>query len=261
MQFCDKLKISARDYYFSLDKKDNYIHLKIKKIYECLVSKQYEKTNYLIKHFSLKIPLTNQNNRFFQYCKLRYNYETNKTINISLLTQKINKYLSYPECSNSKVFDFVDILFLMLISQIEIRQNKVHGLNALINILNSPEFLYLSSENRDILPPIYSNVSIMLGKLNRFSECIKIAEDGISYCNKYSYSKSLTRLYYSLSIANKKLNHLSDAEYNASLCLASAISTNNSAELNIFYELLRNDYNKDPFLQLMQNKGKLLKNN
>lgn len=259
MEFCEKLGISARDYYYSLNEKDNYNHSKIKNIYSKLTAGNLKETSVLLEEFTRNTPLTNQNERFLNYCKLRYKYDSNRN-NAENVLKEINHNVNYPNCDKTDAFDFVDILFLLLIAQIEITQDKEQALNMLLSILKNPDLLYLSSENRNIIPTIYSNVAIMLGRLNKLEECILIAKQGVNYCLKYSYNKSLTRLYYSLSLSHKKLDHPFDAEYYSSLCITSAISRNNKNEINHFYKLLEDDFKKDPFILLLQNKTHLLKN-
>jgi hypothetical protein len=249
MEFCDQLGISARDFYYSLNEKDVSELDKIKKVYTAIGNRKYPEAEQLLKQLHHSY-MTVQNERFYKYCELRLNYEMTNKQNKAFTLKELSKYMNYPACESYAVFDFVDILFLLLIAQIEIETGNTRSLNILIKILSNNQLLYLSAENRNILPPIYSTVAIMLGKLSMFTECIELADQGINYCTKYAYSISLTRLYYSKAIAYQMLNDLVNAEYYAALCLCNVIAINNKNEINYFYDMLKDDFKKDPFLMI-----------
>lgn len=246
-QFCEVLGISTRDFYYTLNQKDQYIFNSIKKIYNKLTIKSFVEAYDLLVKYKDVSNLTNQNYRFLEYCRIRFNYDNKKELPIVTMS-RIKNYISYPECESYTAYDFVDILFLLLISKIETTNMIDTGLNILIKILKDSEMLYLSAENRNIIPPIYANTSLMLGTLNKLTECLDISQEGIKYCRKYSFSSSLTWLYYSSSIAHKKLNNQKDAKHYAVLCLSSAVANNNESVTKHFYRLLLNDYNIDPLL-------------
>ena len=124
----------------------------------------------------------------------------------------------------------------------------------LIRILNDQNILYLSAENKNILPSIYSSVSIMLGKLKKYQECRRVVDKGVEYCIKYSLNKSLSRLYYSRAIAYKKLDFIEKAEFNAALCFSNVLSRNKIKETNYFFKLLSKDFKQDPFRIISKNK-------
>jgi hypothetical protein len=257
MEFCDNLGISSRDFYYSLNEKDVFELNKIKKVYYAIGNKQYKTAEDLL--FKIRNSfMTNQNERFFYYCEIRLKYES-KQLNKNDTLLAASKYVNYPECESYNVFDFVDILYILLISQIEIDTDIIRGIKILIKILTNNDFIYLSSENRNIIPPIFSTVTIMLGKLKMFERCIEIADKGIEFCTKYDYYKSLTRLYYSKAIAYQMIKDDKNAEFNAVLCLTNVISLNNRSDIKYFYNLLKKDFKIDPFSLIQEYKDDILK--
>ncbi|ERJ12643.1 helix-turn-helix transcriptional regulator [Haloplasma contractile] len=258
MDFCDNLGISARDFYYSLNEKDVYVLKHIKNLYYALTKKKYNKVSSLLENTHNIDLMTNQNRRFFNYCLIRFYYETKKYDEKHAISEA-SKYVDYPKCKDNNVFDFVDILFLLFIAQIEIHVGIQQGLKILLKILSNKNFLYLSSENRSILPPVYSTVSIMLGKLKLYDQCIEITDSGIDFCIKNSFNKSLTRLYYSKAVAHKMLDNLDLAKHYAVLCFTNVISRNNKSEIKLFYKTLMQDFDIDPFVLIQLQKEAFLK--
>lgn len=246
-EFCEVLGISTRDFYYTLNQKDQYIFNSIKVIYSKLISKSLKEAYRLLDEFRDIDNITNQNFRFLNYCRIRFDYDDNRVLPEGAI-DRIKKYIPYPDCKDSEAYDFVDILFLLLISKIETKKENETGLNILLKILSNNEMIYLTAENRNIIPPIYANTSLMLGSLNKLHECLRISLEGIGYCKKHSFSSSLTWLYYSASIAHKKLDHQRDSKYYALLCMSSAIANNKPSVTSHFYNLLSSDFNNDPYL-------------
>lgn len=146
----------------------------------------------------------------------------------------------------------MDILFLLMLAEIQVKTEKVQALDQLINILNNPDSLYLSPEKRDLIAPIYSNVSILLGRLNRLNELLKINSLGIEYCLKNSFSRSLTKLYQTRALALYKLERFSEAEEFIAKAISNTISIEPfEATTKLFAQLVK-EFNKNPFDVLIE---------
>lgn len=109
MEFCEKLGISARDFYFSLNEKDAYEFDKIRNIYLSILKKDYDKATQLLKQIQNIDALNIQNERFIHYCLIRSAYEQGKINALNALKQA-TKLVNYPECEHNDVFDFVEFL-------------------------------------------------------------------------------------------------------------------------------------------------------
>ena len=257
MEFCNNLSISARDFYYSLNEKDMYEYKQIRGLYYKLINKKYFEVTETLKNLSKITNLNKQNARFYEYCKIRFLYE-NRHLDKDAVHKKYSKIVNYPNCIKNNAFDFVDIITILCIAQIEIELQIEDAMKLLIRILNDRNVLYLSAENKNILPPIFSSVSIMLGKLEKYLECIRVADEGVKYCIKYSLNKSLSRLYYSRAISYKKLDFINKAEFNAALCFSNVLSRNNTKETIYFFKLLSKDFKQDPFRLINKNKDSFI---
>lgn len=253
MEFCNSLSISARDFYYSLNEKDLYDYQIVRNLYYKLCNKKYSEVTKPLDKLSKRDNLNNQNTRFYEYCKTRFLYEK-KQLRKDDAYKQYSVIVDYPNCIKNNAFDSVDVITILCIAQIEIEVQIEDAMKLLIRILNDRNILYLSAENKNILPPIYSSVSIMLGKLERYQECIRVADKGVEYCIKYSLNKSLSRIYYSRAISYKKLDFIDKAEFNAALCFSNVLSINNTQETDYFFKLLSKDFKQDPFRIISKNK-------
>ncbi len=257
MEFVNKLGISARDFYYSLYDKDRYDFNIIKNLYIKLEHKNYTDFTSKLDLLSKQEGLSIHNQRFLAFIQTKYLLDK-KDILETTAVSRFSKICEYPACANKNVFDFVDIISLHLIAQLEYKTGKTGSINLLLRILKDRNIMYLTSDTESILPSIYSNVSIILGRLGRIEEWISLATEGVDFCLANDYGKSLTRLYYSLSMAHKQLNNGTLAEHYAALCYSNAIARNNPLEAQQFFKLLEKDFHKDPFRMIVESKEKIL---
>lgn len=257
MEFVNKLGISARDFYYSLYDKDRYDFNEIKHLYLKLEQKDYTDFNTKLDALSKLEGLSTHNQRFLSFIQTKYLLDK-KDILESTAIFRFSDVCEYPRCLNKNVFDFVDIISLHLIAQLEYKIGKTDSVDLLLRILKDRSIMYITSDTESIIPSIYSNVSIILGRLGRTEEWISLATEGVDFCLNNDYGKSLTRLYYSLSMAHKQLNNGTLAEHYAALCYSNAIARNNPNEAQQFFKLLEKDFHKDPFRIIIESKDKIL---
>lgn len=257
MDFVNKLGISARDFYYSLYDKDRYDFNEIKNLYIKLEHKNYFDFTSKLDSLSKQEGLSFHNQRFLTFIETKYLIDKKDILETTAFS-RFSEICEYPTCINKNVFDFVDIISLHLIAQLEYKTGKTGSIDLLLRILKDRNIMYLTSDTESILPSIYSNVSIILGRLGRVEEWIALALEGVNFCLANDYGKSLTRLYYSLSMAHKQLNNGTLAEHYAALCYSNAIARNNPNEAQQFFKLLEKDFNKDPYRMIVESKDKIL---
>lgn len=244
IQFCNKMGVSSRDFYYTLNISDLNDFIHIKEIYWSLVNKNYKNTQSLISKSKIKTEhLSNQNQRLYNYCLIRNEYSTNN-ISDNDTINRIAKLIDFKAKELIKVFDFVDILLLLLVAEIEVKSQKTDTLYVLTALLKTNQVLYLSPDSRELISPIYSNVCIMLGRLSKYEDILDINKAGIEFCLKYSFSKSLTRLYYTRAIALKKLDRSEESEEYAVKCLFNSLSLNNNEDYFKFSQCIMKDFDK-----------------
>lgn len=251
LEFCERLGISSRDFYFTLNEKDEYDFKVLKNLYNFIVNKDYYEAKKILDKGFKHSYLTVQNRRLLEYCKIRYLYKQ-KEYTSDQAVKEIGININIQECCKNEIFDFVDILFLLMLAEIQVKTDKVQALDQLINILANPESIYMCPEKRDLIAPIYSNVSILLGRLNRFDELLKINSLGIEYCLKNSFSRSLTKLYQTRALALYKLERFSEAEEYIAKCISNSISIESIEVTTKLFAQLAKEFNKNPFDVLIE---------
>lgn len=243
--FCNKLNISISDFFYSLSEKDRMVYSSIADIYSKIISGDIKTAKYDYEHFKYKNTLEEQNERFFYYIGIRINYDYEQTNDITTL-YLLKKHCNYQKTSKNNAFDFVDILYLHLISQIEIKSKTTNAMEVLEKILNSDEKIYISSENKHIFPPIYANLSIILGKLGKIMDSLKMSQNGIKFCIHHQIFKSLSSLYYTEMYSHHLLGNAEKSYSSAIKCISSCISSENHKDLVFYIDLIEKDLGVNP---------------
>jgi len=156
------------------------------------------------------------------------------------------------------MFDFVDLVSIQLISEIEIGFKKETALNLIIKILQISDIFCISSESRHIVPSLYGNVCISVSRLNRNDDALKLSEQGIKYSKKYSDYSTMTHLRYIRALSLLKLGYVQQGEIEAIRCICNAITKDDLYELEIFHRVLTKDFKVDPMSIIMKYKNELL---
>lgn len=243
-EFCDKLRISVNDFYYSASKQDIYEFKKINELYKLIQKRMFEEFYEKAQDMYMPSIVEEQNKRFFNYCYAKADYEMQNE-NESNIMMVLKKIANYPACLGQNVFDFVTLVSLQLIAEIEIKNDVDIALLKLIDILSNVEIMYTSSETNTILPCVYSNVAIFLLRRHRFDDCLKISKRGVEYSIEHFDMSGLAHLYYCKSISSLKLGLINDSEECAKLCLMTALVKNNSYELEMFKKALTKDFGFD----------------
>lgn len=243
-KFCEKLGISLSDFFYSLNKKDRYDYRKLSKIYHTVINHNLNEAEKLISNLRTPKLFDQQNYKFYQYLQIRINYEKDK-INTDELYKNIFEVINLNHLQQGNFYSFVDILFLHLMCRHEVNYGQYDTLHTLEKILKSDESIYISSENKTILPPIYANVSSYLGKLGFIKESLSLAITGLRYCQDNNLTDSLPHLYYSKMLGYLNTNKYESAQLSAIECLSACVSTNKKLYVT-YYELIKNDLGLEP---------------
>jgi hypothetical protein len=114
-------------------------------------------------------------------------------------------------------------------------------------ILKSDEKIYISSENKHILPPIYANLSIFLGKLGKIEDSLNMSQTGIKFCIHHQTSNSLSNLYYTEMFSHHLQGNLEKSYSSAIKCISNCISSENHKDLIFYINLIEKDLGVNPF--------------
>ncbi|MBN2605271.1 MAG: hypothetical protein JXR62_05520 [Bacilli bacterium] len=244
-QFCEKLRISPSDFYYSFNEKDRYEYKKIVDLYNMINKNELSEFNTKLMKISKRNLISTQNERFLTYCIEKFNF-INKNSTPNMIMDKLSILADYPACINKSAFDFVDLISIQQIAEIEVGFKNERALNLLLKIMKSDDMMYISSESRHILPSIYANTSLLLGRLNKYNDSLEISSEGIKYSILHSNFGSLTHLRYIRSLSLLKLELRVEAEIEAMKCICNAISRESKSDLKIFFDVLKKDFGENP---------------
>ena len=243
--FCNKLGISAKDFYYSANEKDRYEYSKVVALYSHLQKNDLSMFLKELKEIKEERLVNNQNKRFLNYCLIKYQNMTNK-VNDKTCIEELSSICSYPQNKKYESFDFVDIISLAMIAEIEVKYKREEALILLSKILTSGRLIYISSESRHILPNVYTTVSILLSRLQKFEEAFNLSKSGVEYSIAHSNFSTLTHLYYVQFYTSLKLGNNRQAEIYAVKSLANCIAKGDKIEYNTTYNLLKKNLGSDP---------------
>lgn len=128
VEFCKRLKISTTDFYYSARESDKYEFQQINNLYKFISARDFEKFYSEIRNIKRDRIIDIQNLRFYDFCILKVEFELNKKTNDQLI-RELSKIIDYPNCIGKTAFDFVDLITLQLIAEIETKFEKDTALN------------------------------------------------------------------------------------------------------------------------------------
>ena len=245
-QFCDSLGISLRDFYFSYQTEDRNDYLKVYELYTLIQEKKFDKLYMIVNAFDRQTILSKQYQRFFDYCKVKADY-LNKKMGPFEVVDTLCDIIDYPDCLERTAFDFVDVLAMTLIAEVETNLNKEKAIHKLLEILKSSDILYVSYELKHILAPTYANVVLFLSRLRQFEYAADLALEGIETAQKFDDMTSVAMLRYIRSYSLLQLGFQPEAEMEAARCLMTLIAKNDVLELQKYYEIITKDFDQDPY--------------
>ena len=244
-QFCEKLKLSPSDFYYTASKRDRYELQKIYNLYQMIYTHDYSRFTEELSKINRKKLISKQNEKFLEYCILKSSV-VHKTESDEKIIRKLFELVDYPACLDKDTFDFVDINVLMLIAEIQIKYDEFQTLNKLIEILNNHKKIIARSDTNQMYPAIYTNASLFLCRINRFEDALTLSSSGIKFSKEYNNLSSMGRLYYVKSHSLLKLGRKREAEIEAARCIACAIAKDNPEELRVFFKEIELDHKINP---------------
>lgn len=239
--FCRKLSLSMSDFYYSFHQQDSKEYMKVYEIFQEINNNNLKKAYRLIDDLESHKFLNIQSERWFSYCKITINVVSNK-INSYTAYELYKKLVNYPSCLDKKVFDFVDIIIIMKIANIEYVLKKEEALIFLYKVLYDRKILYVSSDSRYILPSIYADVTRIFGMKDMIEEALTVSSNGIEYSLKIDDSHALAKLYYFKSYALFRLGKVNEGLLEAKKCIATTISRNDKKDEELYSRLIKDDF-------------------
>ncbi len=245
-QFCERLKISTADFYFASKNDDEIETRKILSIYRLLTERNYKQLFKEASKIDRDYIFEIQNRRLYDFTIAKAKYDQN-LITLEEAYDVFTSVADYPTCIDYKMFDFVSISALVIISEFEVKVHKESALQLLMDILVTPKMIYASEVNSNIIPIIYLDVCLYLLRLHRFKAANYMADSGIKFVLPRRVSTGLAFFYYTKAYALLMLDDIKNAEINAVRCLMTTMGEQRDEDIERFYRILKKDFNKDPY--------------
>jgi transcriptional regulator with XRE-family HTH domain len=257
IEFCKNLGLSPDEFFYSFKERDSIEHKNVSKLFNLIAARRFE--DYFKSDFtSIRKGLVNVKNiKWLDYCTERALNETKRKHDFATL-DTVKEIMNYPECLHRNAYDFIDVLYILFIAELEVKHNEVNALNCLIEILKDKNKYYISPDYKNVYPSIYGTASILLGRLKRYKESLEICNLGIEFTKLHRTLEALSHLRYMKAYNLKVLGFVHEAEKEAIRCLMTSIAKDDEFEAKMFYRVLKKDFNIDPFDNLLKYKDELL---
>lgn len=243
--FCLKLGFSTPEFFASYNRMDVGEYQKVVELYGYLGKYDYLNARKIIIELEQKTFVNDFAKRFFAYCVIQYNNLTN-SITKALAYEQFSTLIDYPACLQRTFFNIIDTLCLQQLAMLELHMESKKAQEYLYTLLIDRKFVFVTMDNRHILPVIYSTVSWIFGMSGEFQKSLDIAESGIAYCIVIDSNHDLDKLYYYQSLCLFKLNHHERSKHAARKCLATLISSNNKPLFQKTVEVMSRDFGFNP---------------
>ena len=244
-QFCEKLKISPSDFYYTATQRDRFELQKIYEMYRMMYTHDYSHVSETLSKVDKKKLISKQNVKFLEFCIVKAQH-VHKAKSDQDVMEELKLIADYPKCLEKKTFDFIDINVLMMMAEIQIKFEEYETLNKLVEILHQRSSIITRTDTSQLFPTIFSNVSLFLCRLNRHQDAIDLASEGIKFSIDFNNLSSLAHLHYVKSHSLLQLGFRKDAEIEAARCIACAVAKENLTEMNVFFKELEFDHKINP---------------
>jgi hypothetical protein len=244
-KFCDKLNITAHDFYNSFHLNDVIEYKKVTNLYHSIQKSHFENALKLIEHFDNHNFLSPLSKDFFSFCNIFYRHKSGN-ITKHYAHELYGTLIDYPQMLNKPGFNFIEITVLLKIASIESSCKKTVAAEKLYHLLNSRDNFYLSSNTRYILPPIYVGLSKIFWRFGETLKCIQLIDEGIEYSLSINDMLALPELFYLKAYMLKTVEHDENkALIYANKCLNLLIIKNDDRGFKRFKNLLAMDFGDD----------------
>lgn len=254
LEFCENLSINSKDFYYSLADKDQADRDKIREVFYAIGAKDLDRAGRLLDIAKQIKNLTNFNKKYLDYCIIRFEYQSGNIYPEEAI-DRLQKLINYPDSYYNEAFDMVDVMIILKFTDIQTRKTKKDDhVDFLLQIINNTDKLFISSEERQYMPLIYSNACRALGVKGRFEEAIEYAKIGAKYCLRWNYTDVLDDMYFFASLGNKLIGNMQEAEKYAALTMHACYALKTPDHIKRYYNMLKNEFNKDPFIFMEESK-------
>lgn len=238
-----KLNISSNEFYTSFHSTSDNEFKYVKEMYHQILNKNYYRVKEINKILSNATFSTSEVKNFYEFNSVLYMYKTNQITEFAAL-DKFSRLIDYTSFENKSFITFIDLLCLIEIASIEKQLKKESALKYLHDLLTERNKIYLSSNTRYFLPPLFFRISKIYGINGDIDKSIQIATEGLKYSIKTNDMSSLEHLYYIISLGYLKKGNILTAQTYKRKCLYVCEVKNDNKSLNNFRIIFEKDFEK-----------------
>jgi len=256
--FCNRVGLSLDEFYYSLFQHDKKEYIRIHELYVLIQKKKFEDFYKAAKKLNIKYIVSVFHRKFYQFCMIKADFETKK-LTPQHAKDNFAALINYPKCISNNAFNFIDILCLSVIANIEVRNHEYTALKRLEEILTNTSLQYMNSESDKLMPSVYANVSLLYYLDKDYIGSLKIAEKGIMFSIESKDFGQLHYLHYMAAYNHFVLGNRKMCNIEAIQCLYAAILTQDEDTISFFHKMLIDDLGYDVLDDAKKYKDTLLK--
>jgi hypothetical protein len=240
--FIEKLNMTDMDFYNSFHRHDEDEYLKISRIYNHINNEKYDKAYDEVDSLKNKKFLGKLSHDFYKFCIILLHHNSGDYSDMYAI-DLFAKLINYPQCLEKKSFNFVEIVCLNKIVFISSKYGKFEASDKLLAVVMNEEFRYLSSNNRFVLPGVYTNLAIAFGRKGDYNTSSMLCNTGIKFSLQTNDTSALIQLYYMRALNKYYQGDRSDFLSDVMLSLYSTLVTDNPAQFNHYSKMCQEDFN------------------
>ncbi len=210
IKFYEKLGLSEIEFYYSFYNSDLSEYSELNKLYYDLINRDLKQAGKRIKELR-DVEFVSQRTVDFYSFQVYYYQFLRKEVTEAHTIEKLKNLINYDQCLEKKYFNFIDVASLRLIMNIEMSVNNTRTLEFLYDVLLKSEYIYVTSETRNVLPSIYASVARQYGMLDNLNKVLEVSNNGIKYCIQINNMHLLNNLYYYKALSLYKLGNQDSA--------------------------------------------------
>ncbi len=244
--FCEKLGFESAEFFKAYYSYEDNDYSKVDEFNTAINNREYDTARELLRELHNAEFVSKNTGEFFQFCVIKYNYRNNLITKMDAYDQYC-KLIRYPEVLDKMYFDYVEIFTIHQIAILEHDLKKSTALDFLYKILKKDEkFIYLSSDNVDILPTLFQIVAKYNGLNGKWDILYEMSVLGIKFCLSRDLFKSIGSSYYYLAIYYNNKNDIEKRQEYCVRAISAGIASHNYFWLEDVLTSMKRDFKGEP---------------
>jgi tetratricopeptide (TPR) repeat protein len=239
-QFCQKLRLTIDEFYFSFYNNDKREYQKVVQIYKLLGKRNVQEAKELMDQLPHKQYLTEETQQFLEYCEIMYGFYTKQYTQAHTI-DLLRNIIDYPHCTNKNTISLIEIITIRTIVWQQALLGIFDDADVLYAMIENPKRQFVNENTRSFMPNIYETLSKTYGIKEDYKLAIQLAEKGIKASIEGNYVSALLVLYYTLSTCQYRIGNRQSAYESAKKAVATAIALDDQSNLDKLNKMLQKE--------------------